>query len=132
MQIASSRKRLAAFAINAVIAVAVYYAFRVLGIDGLRWLFGLLLAGWLLYALFPVIMGGTPGDLVMKLRLVNAANGEKIGIVRATMRSFFALFSIGLCCMGFALMLILRNHQSLHDVFTNTVAMETKTTAVSQ
>ena len=124
MKTASVGRRFAALAINVVLGAVVYGAFVFCNVQGLSFPLGLILAGWLLFALFAAIFGGTPGDVVMGVHLVDLNRGAKIKIVRASFRSLFSLFSICLCGMGYALMFLHFRRQALHDLLTNTIAVE--------
>lgn len=131
MKTAPVRKRLAALAINCAISALGYSILVFCNVQGLSFPIGLILGGWLLFALFTAIFGGTPGDTIMGIRLIDLNKGEKIKIVRATFRSLFSLFSIGLCGMGYALMFFHNRRQTLHDLMSNTLAVETRQTSVA-
>lgn len=63
MKTASVGRRFAALAINVVLGAVVYGAFVFCNVQGLSFPLGLILAGWLLFALFAAIFGGTPAML---------------------------------------------------------------------
>ncbi len=130
MKTAPVGKRLAALAINCAISAIGYTIMTLVNPQGLSFSLGLILGGWLLFALFAAIFGGTPGDMIMGIRLVDLNKREKIKIVRASFRSLFSLFSFGLCGMGYALMFFHFRRQALHDLMTNTIAVETRQTTV--
>ncbi|MCI6538665.1 MAG: RDD family protein [Bilophila wadsworthia] len=130
MKTAPIRKRIAALAINCAISFIVYLVLTLCNSQGLSFSLGLIIGGWLLFALFAAILGGTPGDIIMGIRLVDLNKGEKIKIVRASFRALFSLFSIGLCGMGYALMYFHNRRQALHDLMTNTIAVEIRQTSV--
>ena len=85
-------------------------------------------AAWLLGDLLPALVfivgwaqfGATPGKLLLDLRVVNAANGERPGYVRAVIRYigyFVSLLTLGL---GFLWVVFDRRNQALHDKLAGT------------
>ncbi len=124
MKTASIGRRFTALAINAIICTVVCGILAFGNVQGLSFPLGLILGGWLLFGLFTAIFGGTPGDILVHIQLVDQNKGEKIKIVRASFRALFSLFSICLCGMGYGLMFFHFRAQALHDLLTGTIAVD--------
>ena len=124
MKLASTKKRFLAVAIDAIILFLAWYVPKHLGLtSGKESLLQVFLA-WFAFTL-PVIAGpgATPGGIIMGLRIVSL-KGEPCQAVRATFRALFSLLSMGLCGMGYALVLMHPRRQALHDLFTNSLVIE--------
>jgi len=76
---------------------------------------------WLVFdPLFVSRLGGTPGHLLVGLRVVNAGEPRSIGIVRAILRTLVKTIT---GWWSFILVLMTQRHQAIHDLLSHTVVI---------
>lgn len=78
-----------------------------------------LLAPWLLFAFMHLILGRSIGKMLTGLR-VRDANGNKIGLGKATVRYFAKLVSVAIAGIGLLMALGNSKRQALHDRIVGT------------
>ena len=78
-----------------------------------------LLAPWLLSAFMHLILGRSIGKMLTGLR-VRDANGNKIGLGKATVRYFAKLVSVAIAGIGLLMALGNSKRQALHDRIVGT------------
>ena len=75
--------------------------------------------GMLLWALYGSLLvwrfAATPGKMILKLKVVDFATGEKLGADKAFLRAFFSLVSLFLL-LGYAWALWEKNGRTWHDI----------------
>lgn len=64
--------------------------------------------------------GATPGMMILKLKVVDAASGAGLGPDKAFLRSFFSLVSVGALLLGYAWAAWERNGRTWHDLIAGT------------
>ena len=79
--------------------------------------------GWLYFACFESMMGGTPGKLVLGLRVANVSGGN-ISFLRATGRYFAKILSTLILLIGFIMVAFTSKKQGLHDMIAETVVLK--------
>lgn len=65
-------------------------------------------------------LGGTPGHLLMKLRIQDKINGQNIGLPRAIIRSLIKTVT---GVWSFVFVFMTKKHQALHDVLASTTVV---------
>jgi uncharacterized RDD family membrane protein YckC len=88
------------------------------GVVGLAWAIGYLTFFW-------SADGQTPGDRVMRIRVVRARTGEPLKVVGALLRVFALVLSALPLCAGFLLILVDNRRRALHDRLVGTVVVYT-------
>lgn len=81
------------------------------------------LFGWLYFAGLEAAMGGTPGKLVLGLR-VTGMSGDNISFLRATGRYFAKIVSGLILGIGFFMVGWTERKQGLHDMMTDTLVVK--------
>lgn len=79
--------------------------------------------GWLYFAGCESMMGGTPGKLVLGLRVTNMS-GENISFLRATGRYFAKILSGVILLIGYIMIAFTANKQGLHDKIASTLVVK--------
>lgn len=79
--------------------------------------------GWLYFAGCESMMGGTPGKLVLGLRVTNMAGGN-ISFLRATGRYFAKILSGIILMIGYLMIAFSGNKQGLHDKIAGTLVVK--------
>jgi uncharacterized RDD family membrane protein YckC len=74
-------------------------------------------------AVFEAAAGGTPGKLLVKVRVARA-DGSKLGFGRALVRIGGKLLSTVLLGLGFLPAALTERHQALHDFMAGTVVLQ--------
>jgi uncharacterized RDD family membrane protein YckC len=67
--------------------------------------------------------GQTPGDRVMRIRVLRAGTGQSVHALRALARVFGLVLSALLLCTGFLLILVDDRRRALHDRLVGTVVV---------
>jgi uncharacterized RDD family membrane protein YckC len=88
------------------------------GLIGLAWAIGYL-------AFFWSADGQTPGDRVMRIRVLRATTGEPLHAVRALLRVFALVLSALPLCAGFLLILVDNRRRALHDRLVGSIVVYT-------
>ena len=79
--------------------------------------------GWLYFAGCESMLGGTPGKLVLGLR-VTGLDGQSISFLRATGRYFAKILSGLILLMGFVMVAFSSTKQGLHDKIASTLVVK--------
>ncbi|MBI2520699.1 MAG: RDD family protein [Bdellovibrio sp.] len=75
------------------------------------------------FTFFHVLKGATPGKMAMGLRLVVVPDGGNIGPLRSFVREVIGKTVSGFLFIGFVVMLIRKDHRSLHDLIARTIVI---------
>ena len=134
MERAGSFRRCIAYLIDTLVTILVLIPFWVWYITGLLGPeSGIYLLGYSLliplcwgavqltwFSLWWSVAGGTPGMLLLRLRLVDAADGSRASLARSILR-YLALSLTALTLgLGFLPCLFREDHKALHDLVTHT------------
>ncbi|HEX2259918.1 MAG TPA: RDD family protein [Actinomycetota bacterium] len=85
---------------------------------------GLVLLGYVIWALILFTRGQTPGKQLLKLRVVRA-NGQRAGFGSMLLREFIGkLISTVIFMLGFIWILIDKDHQGWHDKLASTFVVQ--------
>jgi uncharacterized RDD family membrane protein YckC len=77
------------------------------------------------FAFFWSADGQTPGDRVMRIRVLRAGTGDPVHAVRAVLRVFALVLSALPLCAGFLLILVDNRRRALHDRLVGTIVVYT-------
>ena len=76
----------------------------------------------LIYAIFLLKTGQTPGKKAYTIKVVDAISGEKVSFMRAILR-FIAFLFTATTFLGLLLPLVRKDNRTLHDLIANTVVI---------
>ena len=79
--------------------------------------------GWLYFAGCESMLSGTPGKLVLGMR-VTTMSGGNISFLRATGRYFAKILSALILLLGFVMVAFTANKQGLHDKIAGTLVVK--------
>jgi uncharacterized RDD family membrane protein YckC len=78
------------------------------------------------YGWFNLNKGGTPGKLLMKLRVARADDGTRIGYGRSFAREFTKIIGFALLLIGAFIAIFRKDKRGLHDLICNTKVLHLK------
>jgi uncharacterized RDD family membrane protein YckC len=81
------------------------------------------------FAFFWSADGQTPGDRVMRIRVLRDGTGEPLHAVRALLRVFALVLSALPLCAGFLLILVDNRRRALHDRLVGSIVVYTPAVA---